>query len=184
MSGVSTPPVDQNPEGGDPLGSVHAGHGAGTAGAKLLTQGTQSMTPNSTTGLVELKPCPVPWCEGPSWLRYHEIDRDQFPSDWRATVACRKCCYEVATVASSQRRARAEAAERWNTRPATHLESQAAIIAEMEKALGDLVGACHEAPKNGPFDQIDNDGRYYQSADLAEKLENGRRALTKARATA
>lgn len=67
---------------------------------------------------------------------------------------------------------------------ATHLESQAAIIAELRKALGDLVGACHEAPKGGPFDQIDNDGRYYQSADLAEKLENGRRALTKARATA
>lgn len=48
-------PVDQNPEGGDVFGSVHAGHGAGTAGAKPFDFRHNPMTTQSTTGLVEAR---------------------------------------------------------------------------------------------------------------------------------
>lgn len=66
------------------------------------------------------------------------------------------------------------------------LEDDALLIAaapELYEALAHIIGAAHEAPRFGPFDQIDNTGEPYQSADMESALAKGRAALAKAQGT-
>jgi hypothetical protein len=50
-------------------------------------------------------------------------------------------------------------------------------IEALEGALRHIIGAANEAPCFGPFDQIDNYGEPYQSADFFDALSKGRTLL-------
>lgn len=50
-------------------------------------------------------------------------------------------------------------------------------LAEATEAIRHIIGAANEAPKFGPFDQIDNSGGYYQSQDFSDALNKGRKFL-------
>lgn len=60
---------------------------------------------------------------------------------------------------------------------AAHRIAAEARAEKLVEALRHILGAAHEAPQYGPFDQIDNTGQPYQSADFAEALKKGRVAL-------
>lgn len=54
-------------------------------------------------------------------------------------------------------------------------------LSDLYEALVHVVGCAHEAPRFGPFDQFDNTGQPYQSADFDTALKKARAALAKAR---
>ena len=59
-----------------------------------------------------------------------------------------------------------------------------AAAPDLLDALEHIIGCAHEAPKFGPFDQIDNTGEPYQSADFESALNKGRTAIRTARGEA
>jgi Lar family restriction alleviation protein len=108
---------------------------------------------------------PCPFCGGAAEARFPK-------SSFAGTkIRCTQCGSSVVHYLKPE-----AAITAWNTRTP---DPSVKELREALEALRHIIGAANEAPRFGPFDQIDNTGAYYQSADFADGLNKGRAILTK-----